>query len=80
MGLIHWLATATPTPAPLEDDAVGPGWIGFVFVFAIAVITVFLILDMTRRVRRVRYRSEVQDKLAAEKAENAEKEDTQPPR
>lgn len=68
MTLIDLLAAATPTPAPLDEDTVTPGWVGFVVIFALAVVTVFLIIDMTRRVRRVRYREEVREKLAAEDA------------
>jgi TRAP-type C4-dicarboxylate transport system permease small subunit len=69
MTLFDLLAAATPTPAPLDEDSVTPGWVGFVFIFAVALITVFLIIDMTRRVRRVRYREEVREKLAAEENE-----------
>ena len=69
MTLIDLLAAATPTPAPLDEDTVTPGWIGFVAIFGVALITVFLIIDMTRRVRRVRYREEVRAKLAAEEAD-----------
>ena len=69
MTLIDLLAAATPTPAPLDEDTVTPGWVGFVFIFGLALITVFLIIDMTRRVRRVRYREEVRAKLAAEEAD-----------
>ena len=70
MHFIHWLATATPTPVPLDEATVTPGWQGFVAIFAVAVITVFLIIDMTRRVRRVRYRSEIRDTIAAEAEES----------
>ena len=70
MTLIDLLAAATPTPAPLDEDTVTPGWVGFIFIFGLALITVFLIIDMTRRVRRVRYREEIREKLAAEEAEN----------
>ena len=66
MTLIDLLAAATPSPAPLDEDTVTPGWVGFVVIFALALVTVFLIIDMTRRVRRVRYREEVREKLAAE--------------
>ena len=70
MHFIHWLATVTPTPTPtpvpLDVATVTPGWIGFVVIFAIALATVLLIIDMTRRVRRVRYRSEIRDTIAAE--------------
>jgi len=47
---------------------VTPGWVGFVITFLIAIVTVALILDMTRRVRRVRYRAEVREMLDAEEA------------
>jgi len=69
MTLIDLLAAATPTPAPLDEDTVTPGWVGFVVIFALALVTVFLIIDMTRRVRRVRYREEVRAKLAAEEGD-----------
>ena len=68
MTLIDLLAAATPSPAPLDEDTVTPGWVGFVVIFALALVTVFLIIDMTRRVRRVRYREEVRAKLADEEA------------
>lgn len=74
MHFIHWLATVTPTPTPtpvpLDEATVTPGWIGFVVIFAIALVTVLLIIDMTRRVRRVRYRSEIRDAIAAEANES----------
>ena len=66
-----WLA-ATPTPSPTSgpsDDSVTPGVVGFTVTFLIAVAAVLLILDMTRRIRRVRYRAEIAEKLDAEKAE-----------
>jgi hypothetical protein len=68
--VIVFLADPTPSPTPGEftgnEDAVTPGVIGFVATFFIAAMTVLLLVDMTRRVRRVRYRAEVQEKLAAE--------------
>ena len=45
-----------------------PGVIGFVAVFLMMLAATFLILDMVRRVRRVRYRTEIQGKLAGEAA------------
>lgn len=62
---------ATPSPTPTggpSDDQVTPGIIGFVVTFLIAVAAVLLILDMVRRVRRVRYRSEIAERLDAEQA------------
>ena len=74
MTLLDLLAAATPSPSPtpLDEDTVTPGWVGFVITFAVALLTVALILDMNRRVRRVRYRSEVTEMLDAEDAANGE--------
>jgi hypothetical protein len=43
-----------------------PGPWGFIAFFGVAIVVVLLIIDMTRRVRRVRYRAEVNEKLDAE--------------
>jgi len=68
--VIVWLADPTPTPGPGEftgdENAVTPGVVGFLATAFIAVAAVLLIIDMNRRVRRVRYRAEAQEKLAAE--------------
>lgn len=64
-----WLTADTPTPSPspvINEDMVTPGVIGFLATFFIAAATVLLVVDMTRRVRRVRYRAEVQEQLDAE--------------
>lgn len=60
---------ATPTPKTPNADTVTPGVWGFIITFMIAVVTILLIWDMMRRVRRVRYRAEVNAKLDAEEAE-----------
>ena len=63
--------TATPSPSPTggpSDDQVTPGILGFVVIFVIALIVVLLIFDMVRRIRRVRYRSEIASRLDAEQA------------
>ncbi|WP_158864996.1 hypothetical protein [Leifsonia sp. AG29] len=62
---------ATPAPTPTgapSDDQVTPGVVGFVITFLLAVVVVLLVLDMVRRIRRVRYRAEVAEKLDAEQA------------
>lgn len=51
-----------------DPNTVTPGVIGFFAIFLIAAVTVLIVLDMNRRVRRTRYREEVRDKLAAERA------------
>ena len=50
-----------------------PGIIGFVAVFLMMLAATLLILDMVRRVRRVRYRTEIQAKLASEATANGRK-------
>ena len=65
----HWLVAVTPSPSPspaFDPTTVTPGWIGFVITFGVALLTVFIILDMVRRTRRVNYRAQVREKLAAE--------------
>ncbi|MFM2384632.1 MAG: hypothetical protein RL166_506, partial [Actinomycetota bacterium] len=54
---------------PLNDPNkvyYSPGVIGFLAVFLMMIAVTFLVIDMVRRVRRVRYRSEIQEKLAGE--------------
>jgi hypothetical protein len=68
-------ADTPPTPNPLpsyigNNDVVTPGWIGFLVTFLVAVATVLLIIDMTRRIRRLRYRAEIRERLESEKLEN----------
>jgi len=70
-----WLTSGnTPTPSPTfgsytgDEDLITPGWIGFAITFLIMVATVLLVLDMTRRVRRTRYRGEIRERLEAEAA------------
>jgi hypothetical protein len=65
--LIAFIATAEPMTNP-ADVWYSPGVIGFIATFGVAGAAIALIFDMTRRVRRVRYRSEIQDKLEAERS------------
>lgn len=61
---------------PLTDPSkvyYSPGVVGFIAVFLMMVAATFLILDMVRRVRRVRYRTEIQEKLASEAAAKGRK-------
>ncbi|MDQ1606887.1 MAG: hypothetical protein QOJ18_1254, partial [Microbacteriaceae bacterium] len=55
MTFFEWAMAATPAPDPnFNPDSVTPQWIGFLATFLVAVATVLLVLDMTRRIRRVR--------------------------
>ena len=53
---------------PIEVDPVlvTPGVVGFVVTFAVAIGALLLILDMVKRVRRVRYRAEIAEMLDRE--------------
>jgi hypothetical protein len=70
LAMLPALDTPVPTPPAFEGDPnlVTPGVVGFIITFAIAAITVLLVIDMVRRIRRVRYRAEVQEQIAAEVA------------
>ncbi len=77
---LQWITEVTPTPTPLpviNEDMVTPGVVGFLVTFLIAAATVLLIIDMTRRIRRVRYRAEVQEQLKAERGESSENDQTE---
>jgi hypothetical protein len=74
MSLHALLPLAAPSPTPFPDytgnpDLITPGVFGFIAIFVVALATVFLLVDMTRRIRRSRYREEVRIKLEAEQAE-----------
>lgn len=60
-----YAASVSPSPvpsAPVGDAAqsIGPGFVGFVATAALVIVTIFLIRDMTRRIRRVRYQGEAE--------------------
>lgn len=61
----------TPIPSPgstLDPNTVTPGVAGFVVTGLLIVAVLILIFDMVRRMRRLRYRVEAQEKIAAEEA------------
>ena len=45
----------------LDPASVTPGTLGFIFTLLIVVAVIFLIRDMTKRIRRVRYNATLQD-------------------
>jgi len=79
MKLLQSLRALDPhfeTIDPLNDPNQvynSPGVIGFTAVFLMMIAATLLILDMVKRVRRVRYRSEIQEKLAGEAAAKGRK-------
>lgn len=50
-----------------NENSVTPTWVGFAATFVVAAAVVLLGLDMVRRVRRVRYRAEIRERLQAER-------------
>ena len=69
--LLGFLIEVTTTPTPVADDTYNsPGTIGFLVTFAVAIVAVLLIFDMSRRIRVSRYRSEIREKLAQEELDN----------
>ncbi|MFF2244558.1 hypothetical protein ACFVTM_10305 [Arthrobacter sp. NPDC058130] len=73
--LIALATTPAPTPTPslrpgLSEDQVTPGLLGFLLTAFIVVLTALLIVDMVRRIRRVRYRAQVEaERVEAERAD-----------
>jgi hypothetical protein len=69
LNLVSGWLLATPSPTETADPAntfYSPGTLGFLFVFGMSLAAIFLIFDMVRRVRRVRYKAEINEKLDAE--------------
>jgi uncharacterized membrane protein YcjF (UPF0283 family) len=76
--LLSLATTPTPLPSPtlregISEDQVTPGLLGFIMTAFFVVATALLIVDMVRRIRRVRYRAQVEeDRLAAAAAADVE--------
>jgi hypothetical protein len=57
----------------IDPDIVTPGVVGFLATLLVAMITILLIWDMVRRIRRQRYQGEIEAKLDAEQAAASKK-------
>lgn len=67
--MLGLLMAATPSPSPslaVNENAVTPGVVGFLAILFVTLATILLIADMIRRIRRVRYRGELQERRAQE--------------
>lgn len=68
MNLLSSLAVAASSaPAVPTGDAareIGPGFAGFVATAAMVIVVIFLIRDMSRRIRRVRYAGTAEERQA----------------
>jgi hypothetical protein len=82
--LLGLLVAAVPVPSPTTDEldplTVSPGLVGFLATFAVAVATVLLILDMVRRLRRMRFREDQERRREEEaaRAQEAARDDAAP--
>lgn len=63
-----WLETPAPGEVVIDDTWYSPGVVGFIATFGVAAAAVFIIFDMVRRIRRVRYRAEITERLDQEAA------------
>ena len=81
--LLSLATTPTPLPTPtlregISEDQVTPGLLGFIMTAFFVVATALLIVDMVRRIRRVRYRAQVEEeRLAAAAPADVEAADAQ---
>ena len=71
------LAEELIPPIEVDPVMVTPGVVGFFATFVMAAGAVFLIFDMVRRVRRVRYRAEISERLDREMEERARTQDSE---
>ncbi|KAB1657928.1 hypothetical protein F8O01_06530 [Pseudoclavibacter chungangensis] len=63
------LQVPTPTDPPFDPDDVTPGVVGFAAIFVLFLMVSAIAFDLIRRVRRVKYREVVREKLEREVAE-----------
>jgi hypothetical protein len=77
---LFWLASEAPSDVVIDDTWYSPGVVGFLATFGVAGAAILIIFDMTRRVRRVRYRAEIVQKLDLDQqlGELASPEDSKP--
>ncbi|KGA05099.1 MAG: hypothetical protein GM43_3550 [actinobacterium acMicro-4] len=67
MTLLFALEETPLIPAiEVDPNSVTPGVVGFLATLFVAMGVVVIIVDMTRRVRRVRYRTEIVERLDRE--------------
>ena len=77
---LFWLASEAPSDVVIDDTWYSPGVVGFLATFGVAGAAILIIFDMTRRVRRGRYRAEIVQKLDLEQqlGESSSPEDSKP--
>jgi hypothetical protein len=81
MNLLALLSeTGAPGEVIIDDTWYSPGVVGFIATFSMGGAAVLLIIDLVRRVRRVRYRAEIKEKLDLEQLEQGLKDSPDEPR
>jgi Ni/Fe-hydrogenase subunit HybB-like protein len=63
--------TSTPGEVIIDDTWYSPGVVGFLATFGLAAVSLLIIWDLVRRIRRVRYRAEISALLDQEQAGDA---------
>ena len=77
MNLLALLSeTVAPGEVIIDDTWYSPGVIGFIATFSMGGAAVLLVFDLVRRVRRVRYRAEISEKLDIEQLEQGLKDES----
>jgi hypothetical protein len=80
MNLLALLSeTGAPGEVIIDDTWYSPGVVGFIATFSMGGAAVLLIIDLVRRVRRVRYRAEIKEKLDLEQLEQSLRDSTEEP-
>lgn len=75
MRFLVWAAMVTPSPSgtgDVDENLVTPGPWGFAVMAILGIAVILLVIDMLRRIRRARYRSQVSEELDAQEAAERE--------
>jgi hypothetical protein len=72
MNLLKIYSETTNTGEVIIDDTwYSPGVVGFLATFGLAAVSLVIIWDLVRRIRRVRYRAEISALLDQEQANDS---------
>jgi hypothetical protein len=71
--------TSTTGEVIIDDTWYSPGVVGFLATFGLAAVSLLIIWDLVRRIRRVRYRAEISALLDQEQESNGPKGNSERP-
>lgn len=71
--------TSTTGEVIIDDTWYSPGVVGFLATFGLAAVSLLIIWDLVRRIRRVRYRAEISALLDQEQANDGSNGDSERP-